>query len=62
MIIHLRWNDLIERWIMTDTNNYNVMELPDCVNFNRIFQGAKKGVNNSFDLTAEKQGGDNGGE
>ena len=44
---------------MTDHNGRFIHTFPDCVNFNKIFQGIQKGVDNFVSLQATVGGGTN---
>jgi len=59
VIVKVHWNEFREEWIMTDHNGRFIHTFPDCVNFNRIFQGIQKGVDNFVSLQATVGGGTN---
>ena len=46
MKVKIHWNPYIERWVMCDFLGKNMLEFPDCGNFNIKYPGlSKKGIN-----------------
>ena len=55
-VLHISWNQYLERWILKDMFGANVFELPDCGNFRRLFGDMSKDHENCVVLSAENKG------
>jgi hypothetical protein len=44
MKVKIHWNPFIERFVMCDMLGKNMLEFPDCGNFNVKYPGLRKGT------------------
>jgi hypothetical protein len=55
-VLHISWNQYLERWIIKDCLGNNMYELPDCGWFNKIFGKLNKSHENCAIMKVENKG------